>query len=334
MFGFKKVVSFQSALALSLLACVACAPNPQTPGQQIKATDPTQALDARGTDSSGGGDTIIRSSTDEQVLTAIEQVKARLPMEFDKSVYEDLPKIKSRRLQNVLMGMVSGGQPGTYGMQDTEVSALIKNVKFHIEENGPCRHDGEDSDASTVFKKGAEICFSLPRLKQIPPEALYPQIMALTAHEMTHQFGFGEEEAQEVQNYFLKEILTDNVFIRKMIDRSAATAFTEVESIRNSDDTNSLCSDVQKTTTVIAQFRETIVALQREASSLSPQTYYAIAQMRIDPIVDDVKKLSESACAPEGAPDNIDKKSYLEKTSMSLSQLGRSLSAELIPRQL
>jgi hypothetical protein len=63
-------------------------------------------------------------------------------------------------------------------------------------------HDGSMSDgATTIGKLDAPICMNVNSLARYPAEDLRTEIVALYYHEWTHQLGFGETEAVEMQNY-------------------------------------------------------------------------------------------------------------------------------------
>ncbi len=63
-------------------------------------------------------------------------------------------------------------------------------------------HDGALSDgATTIGKLDAPICMNVSSLARYPSEGLRTEITALFYHEWTHQLGFGEPEAVEMQNY-------------------------------------------------------------------------------------------------------------------------------------
>jgi hypothetical protein len=71
-----------------------------------------------------------------------------------------------------------------------------------------CYHpDGSLSDgATTIGKLDSPICLNVNSLARYPSESLREEIVSLFYHEWTHQLGFGEPEAVEVQNY-IKHLL-------------------------------------------------------------------------------------------------------------------------------
>jgi hypothetical protein len=82
---------------------------------------------------------------------------------------------------------------------------LIKKSKVVVRDDGDCGSNSSGhSDASvTALKPGADLCFSVPRLRRVPPSALRREILSLLYHEASHLSGFGEADAREQQSSFL-----------------------------------------------------------------------------------------------------------------------------------
>lgn len=83
----------------------------------------------------------------------------------------------------------------------------IPGAPFILKTDGPYKDlDESESDAAVTARTPmAPICFSVPRLQNIPPEALEKRILALAAHEFVrHYNNYGEAEALKVQVYVLE----------------------------------------------------------------------------------------------------------------------------------
>ncbi len=79
--------------------------------------------------------------------------------------------------------------------------AAIENMPLAVSD--ACYdHDGALSDgATTIGKLGAPMCLNANSLARYPSSELKQELLALIYHEWTHQLGFGEPEAVEMQNY-------------------------------------------------------------------------------------------------------------------------------------
>jgi len=74
-------------------------------------------------------------------------------------------------------------------------------LKFTFRDDGPCyQENGAPADATASIR--GELCFSVPRLRRIPPSSLVSEILALALHEVAHVFGFNEESAEVLQKLF------------------------------------------------------------------------------------------------------------------------------------
>jgi hypothetical protein len=170
----------------------------------------------RGGQDGGGGN--VKKSTAEEVKTAIEQVRALYLMEevperqhplFWSAMVDDENWKEAKAIafkltmpftlidpEELIERAVSGNP------QPSDLPEYLKMSRIKIKEDGPCpAHGGkEESDASVSANKfGADICFSVPRLQRIPNSGLYGTLVALFGHEITHLAGFGEREADLVQ---------------------------------------------------------------------------------------------------------------------------------------
>ncbi len=79
-----------------------------------------------------------------------------------------------------------------------ETMNYLKGLKFEII-NGPCFEGKDEKDASTEYRKNSPICLSASRLSRFPKASLKSVLLPILFHEMTHQFGLGEKEANALQ---------------------------------------------------------------------------------------------------------------------------------------
>jgi hypothetical protein len=85
----------------------------------------------------------------------------------------------------------------------------MSRVKMEKNEHGPCLDSGEKKDASVRVEQTptgpiAHVCMSVPLLTRFPKEVLEQEIAALILHELAHAAGYGEEEADFIQQYGLR----------------------------------------------------------------------------------------------------------------------------------
>lgn len=80
-----------------------------------------------------------------------------------------------------------------------DLNQYLPNIPILYEESGPCLHAanyGADASVSD-YSFDAILCFSLPRLRRIPPAALEAHIFGLWLHELVHMTG---EKSEEIAN--------------------------------------------------------------------------------------------------------------------------------------
>jgi hypothetical protein len=108
------------------------------------------------------------------------------------------------------------------GDKVSPIGKVISRVRYKVA-HGPCfDHFGAQRTASVVSHNlgntmsdsmlkiirypestKAEICYSMPRLLKIPKAGLHTSLIALTGHELSHLFGYGETEAIRFQKFLL-----------------------------------------------------------------------------------------------------------------------------------
>jgi hypothetical protein len=75
----------------------------------------------------------------------------------------------------------------------------MRDLKLEISDK-PCIDGGVEKDASTENKKNAPVCLSASRLARFPKSVLKIAIYPIIFHEVAHQFGFAEPEANAYQD--------------------------------------------------------------------------------------------------------------------------------------
>lgn len=171
---------------------------------------------AEGGASHGGGNT--RGSTPEEVrraLKGVSQVEHDYTSDYAFNLkdafnslylnYDASFKRKFPRLVPVLDPMFAAEAE-----KDFFHSAIYKdlqNTKYAPASDGYCEADlrRHPKAASTGYKGSSSICVSIPALRKIPSGVLRLQLRALLAHEFTHHFGFGEKEANLIQDFFINQ---------------------------------------------------------------------------------------------------------------------------------
>lgn len=164
-------------------------------------------------DRGGGGGGVPRSSP-EQIRKAIERVHQTmdiLPYYTASGVYQaDLnreelqPFSKDKRTKEILEEM--SGRLDRSGSKERAYEVAIMKSKFMPFYEGPCKGEfNEDKDASVPkLIYPTTICFSVPMLSRFPAEYLYQEILALAQHEIAHEMGYLEPDADRVQTFFRK----------------------------------------------------------------------------------------------------------------------------------
>jgi hypothetical protein len=161
-----------------------------------------------GPGSTGGGNGI--GSTLTQVNDAIGDSKSWFQTFVRNETNEGAPgdaasplnpaNVKNAKVKEILLKwftpkyLANGISMSTIG-----VDALVTGIS---PQPGPCLTQSGDRDASTGYELGSPICMSTDRLSRFPNWALNAEIVSLLAHEFAHHFGYDENDAQTIQNYF------------------------------------------------------------------------------------------------------------------------------------
>lgn len=165
---------------------------------------------AGGRDSGGGN---VRKSTKEDVEKAIAKLKPRLALAF-RILGKNLSRIQSREISEILALMYANDS--MYG----RLYKILDQSKY-LPMNDCDRYSDKISDAGTRIGDSegipSDVCFSVSRLMGIPREALDTELLALAAHEHAHHFGFLEDKANMLQDFFLGsgQLLIQINYVRK-----------------------------------------------------------------------------------------------------------------------
>ena len=180
----------------------------------------------------GGGNDQKPRSTDDQVTKTINDLKNKFFPDNDQvatelwdnavitggfALQQDIKNIKTPVLKDLLTKMTAPAKIGlTADRWDFAYLADLKNTRFEIRTDRSCQDANEgEKDASTKFQLQASICFSVSRLRLIPPLDLRSRVAALLMHELAHHFGADEETAILLQNYYYDEILSRRAYLRR-----------------------------------------------------------------------------------------------------------------------
>ena len=171
----------------------------------------------------GPGTGFVRHSSPEQVKVAIDSTKPKVwPNIFAitvKNIASEAWTLTNGtydwdHLKNPLVAKVFKKffvTTATADQSKVDPSPVLQDLvasPFTVKDQGPClefiNSKWVDSDAGTNLSLKAPICFSVERIARVPFEVLNDQVVAILAHELTHHFGFGEDEANAVQDFFVR----------------------------------------------------------------------------------------------------------------------------------
>lgn len=186
-------------------------------------SSPAYAL-REGNEGSGGGNGT--KSTSQEVVREIDAAfgqRNRAGMDL-QTVLADIQNglsnspvlaIQDPRAAPILRGIIQSKFVRSSGNDQTPDIYVYTELEKKLK--GACIDHGKDRDASvkivkTKYGEEAQMCISVERLTRYTGRELRPQIAALFVHELAHLAGYGEEDADYVQNYALK-MLTQNCFI-------------------------------------------------------------------------------------------------------------------------
>jgi len=209
-----------------------------------------------------GGD--VQRSTIQDVIKVIKRVKAEPTnpvwsqdrmgywIESD-SVYRDFFEIFTHFHEDTPLQRSLFEKPlDQIKFFDTPVYQDLKRTKIQILTSGKCPNSDPNEkniSASTERHLGASICVDAKALSTLPKADLLMQIRALLAHEIVHHFGFGEEEANQVQQLVLeinqKTVETSSMRLRESTQMIQMTLERITKRLKSANTTDSaLCMDI------------------------------------------------------------------------------------------
>ncbi|MBL7542613.1 MAG: hypothetical protein JNL11_02300 [Bdellovibrionaceae bacterium] len=158
----------------------------------------------KGTAGGGGGN--VNKSTRADLNEIISTMYRHLDQVSDRYLVGREMKITSQPLSNDLSRITKRILGTEHYTLTPSFIGYVKSLKYEIVD-GPCIHEDEERDASTEYKKDAPICLSASRLARFPKSALKQTLIPLIFHEVAHQYGFNEGEANAFQE--LSELYID-----------------------------------------------------------------------------------------------------------------------------
>lgn len=89
-----------------------------------------------------------------------------------------------------------------------DIAKLENGTAYYWQRTGACP-DGSSSERSggaVIGEPSKPFCLNLKRLQLVPPFQIQEQLIGLMAHELAHQAGYYEEDANRFQIYILRQI--------------------------------------------------------------------------------------------------------------------------------
>lgn len=126
--------------------------------------------------------------------------------------------IKKRDELRIQLDKLLESDPNFFSSAD-----YVDKSKIIFSENSDCTVQDNISKFASVSKHtiGADICFSIEKMKVIPKESLLKQIFALLVHELAHIRGYDEIYAEGAQKYILENFeriaTVDGLYYKKSI---------------------------------------------------------------------------------------------------------------------
>lgn len=193
------VSAIVALLAILTAATLGCGPKSSSPAAKPTAVDSVNIAD--NTDEDGGsqdpgGGGGIQFSTSDQVIEAANRARAFLESEkgtrfLKVHLHDSVPQAdtESGRAVKEALSKLTDGNLKSKLAQST--------IEFKIDDSkksncAPKKLDAYPDAYISELKLGASICFNVQRLRRLPAENLYRNMISLWVHEATHLHGYGE----------------------------------------------------------------------------------------------------------------------------------------------
>lgn len=201
----------------------------------------SQAAQAAGGEGGGGGNPESSSATDVQSFASASSSylysylnNIRIDLEKGDTDIED-PKL--RKIFRRIFAKV-------------DLKKLENRQAFVFKLDGPCKLEKNINKAasSVVGDPNTPICLSVPELQRIPRHQLDTQVFGLLGHEIAHQAGYGEEEAEMVQKFLLSRRLNQEgrTNARSMLSWSLDAIYQTLALVRENAPQVKVCAALGK----------------------------------------------------------------------------------------
>jgi len=155
---------------------------------------------------SGGGGNFMPGTkvTKEQAAAEVQEVKAHLVPVFN---YLEMLLNLDVSFDPILVSARNKLFNGT-----TAVFDVLNKVQITSVENGPCYDEVHMPKDGSVFNtKANEFCLSIQNAsEQLTTENLFPQLVGISVHELSHKLHANEKEAQALQKLIIDHLNTQS----------------------------------------------------------------------------------------------------------------------------
>ncbi|MGE4132725.1 MAG: hypothetical protein AB7F86_13865, partial [Bdellovibrionales bacterium] len=133
-----------------------------------------------------------------------------------------------------------GWRPAERGFgkySNTPLTENLRGKKINFLEEGLCKGPSHSERIASVSKLDltGELCVSLPAVQKMPYAGVTSTpLIALLIHEIAHLYGYGEEDAQLIQDFYLRNMKTIMGFrVEERKRKIAASVDRNVQKVRS-----------------------------------------------------------------------------------------------------
>ena len=144
----------------------------------------------------GGGDAL--HSNHEDLQEVVDNFYQSIWQISDSYLAGGAFQITNQELEPQLRSVVKMVLGTQFFSVSKETSDYLKGLKYNIIDT-PCYDRGVEKDASTEYRKNAPVCLSAKRLWRFPKSLLRAAVLPLLFHELAHQNGLNEEDANKLE---------------------------------------------------------------------------------------------------------------------------------------